>query len=166
MTIFFASCDCAGKYSSAGKHVPSCPMDSNCNFCGQKPFLCRMMGKCGGIAKLSKTFDLREQARQTIKGDLKKKLNPLVAKLNLLINLGHVSESLQKKIDALKATFNALCSKNPLDPETLKSAEKILLQLQRIYVTQKAAHQKKVKEEEEAAQAECDADDFIPGRAD
>ena len=153
MTLFFASCDCAGKYSSAGKHIPGCPMDSSCHFCGLQPHMCRMMGRCGGIAKISKTIDLREQARQTIKGNLTKKLNELVPKLNLLINLGHVSESLQEKIDALKATFNALCGKKPLDPETLKSAEKILLQLQKINVTQKAASDKRLKEEEDAALA-------------
>jgi hypothetical protein len=162
MTLFFASCDCAGKYSSAGKHVPGCPMDSSCHFCGQKPFLCRMMGKCGGIAKLSKTFDLREQACKTIKGELTKQLNKIVQRLNLLINLGHVSEAFTEKIDALKAAF----SKRQLDPKSLESAEKILLQLQRIYVTQKAASDKKVKEEDDAARAECDADDFMPGRAD
>jgi hypothetical protein len=162
MTLFFASCDCAGKYSSAGKHVPGCPMDSSCHFCGQKPFLCRMMGKCGGIAKLSKTFDLREQARKTMKDELTKQLNKIVQRLNLLINLGHVSEAFTKKIDALKAAF----SKRQLDPKSLESAEKILLQLQRIYVTQKAASDKKLKEEDDAAQAECDAYDFMPGRAD
>ncbi len=77
-----------------------------------------------------------------------------------------MSDALQEKINALKVAFNAICSKKLLDPETLNSAEQILLQLRRIYVTQKAASDKKVKEEEEAALAECDADDFIPGRAD
>jgi len=165
MPLFFASCDCAGVYSSAGKHVPGCPMDSSCHFCGQKPFLCRMMGKCGGIAKISKTIDLREKARQTMKGQLAKKLQDLVPKLNLLINLGHVSDQLREKVDALKATFNASTFSCPLDPETLKSAEKILLQLQRIYVTQKVAYEKKIKEEEEAALAECDDEGFMPGRS-
>jgi hypothetical protein len=66
----------------------------------------------------------------------------------------------------LKATFNALFGKKPLDPETLKSAEKILLQLQRINVTQKAASVKRLKEEEDAALAECAAKDFIPERSD
>ena len=80
MPLFFASCDCAGVYSSAGKHVPGCPMDSSCHFCGQKSFLCLMMGKCHGIAKLSKTIDLREQARQTIKGNLTKKLTEFANK--------------------------------------------------------------------------------------
>lgn len=97
-----------------------------------------------------------------MKGQLSNKLKDLLAKLNLLINLGHVSEVLQKKIDALKADFSI----RQLDPESLKSAEKILLHLRRIYVTQKAASDKKLKEEDDAALAECDADDFMPGRAD
>jgi hypothetical protein len=125
-----------------------------------------MMRRCGGIVKLSKTFDSREKARQTIKCYLTENLNEVVLKLNLLINLGHVSRSLQKKIDALKETFNVLCSKNPLDPETLKSAEKILLQLQRINVTQKAASDKRIKEEEDAALAECAEEGFMPERSD
>ncbi len=166
MTLFFASCDCVGKYLSAGKHIPGCPMDSSCHFCGLQPRMCRMMGRCGGIAKISKTIDLREQARQKMKVQLSNKMKDLSAKLNILINLGHVSESLQEKIDALKATFNALCGKKPLDPETLKSAEKILLQLQRINVTQKAASVKRLKEEEDAALAECAAEDFMPERSD
>ena len=106
-----------------------------------------------------------EQARQKMKVLLSNKLKDLSAKLNLLINLGHVSESLQEKIDELKATFNALCGKKPLDPETLKSAEKILLQLQRINVTQKAASVKKLKEEEDALE-KFTAEDFIPQRID
>ncbi len=76
-----------------------------------------------------------------------------------------MGESLQEKIDALKATFNALCGKNPLDPEILKSSEKILLQLRRIYVTQKAASDKRRKEEDDAAIAECSAEGFKPGRS-
>ena len=94
------------------------------------------------------------------------KLKDLLAKLNLLINLGHVSEALQEKINALKANFNAIFSKNLLDPETLKSAEQILLQLRRIYVTQKVASDKRLKEEEDAALAECAAEDFKPERSD
>lgn len=162
MTLFFASCDCAGKYSSAGKHVPGCPMDSSCHFCGQKPFLCRMMGKCGGIVKTGTFISKCEQARQNMKGQLSNKLKDLLAKLNLLINLGHVSEALQQKIDTLKAAF----SKRQLDPESLESAEKILLQLRRIYVTQKAASDKKVKEEDDAALAECADEEFMPVRRD
>ena len=76
-----------------------------------------------------------------------------------------MSEALQEKIDELKATFNALCGKKPLDPETLKSAEKILLQLRRIYVTQKAASDNRRKEEDDAALAECSAEGFKPGRS-
>lgn len=120
MTLFFASCDCAGKYSSASKHVPGCPMDSSCHFCGQKPFLCRMMGKCSGIVKTGTFISKCEQARINMKGQLSNKLKDLLAKLNLLINLGHVSEVLQKKIDALKAAFSI----RQLDPESLESAEK------------------------------------------
>ena len=161
MTLFFASCDCTGKYSSAGKHVSGCPMDSSCHFCGQKPFLCRMMGKCGGIVKTGKFIGKCEQERQNMKGQLSNRLKDLSAKLNLLINLGHVSEALQEKIESLKATF----SKKQFDPESLESAEKILLQLRRIYVMQKAASDKKLKEEDDAAQAECADEAFMPGRA-
>lgn len=59
-----------------------------------------------------------------------------------------------------------LFPKKPLLPTDLEEAEKILFQLRRIYVTQKAAHDKKVKEEEAAALAECAADDFAPTRSD
>jgi hypothetical protein len=97
-----------------------------------------------------------------MKGQLSNKLKDLLAKLNLLINLGHVSEALQEKIDTLKAAF----SKRQLDPESLESAEKILLQLRRIYVTQKAASDKKVKEEDDAALAECADEEFMPVRRD
>jgi hypothetical protein len=73
-----------------------------------------------------------------------------------------VSEALQGKIEALKATF----SKKKFDPESLESAEKILLQLRRIYVTQKAASDKKLKEEDDAALAECADEEFMPVRRD
>ena len=125
-----------------------------------------MMGKCGGIAKTSKTFGLREDARYTMKISLLEKLDELFPKLKLLITLGHASEVFQQKINALKATFNALCGKNPLDLETLNSAEKILLQLRRIYITQKVAYETKLKEDEKAALAECNADDFMPKHMD
>ena len=86
--------------------------------------------------------------------------------INFLINLGGVNAPSQEKIEALKATFNALCSKKLLDPETLNSAEKILLQLRRIYITQKVAYETKLKEDEKAALAECNADDFMPKHMD
>ena len=120
----------------------------------------------GGIVKTGTFIVNCEQARQNMKAQLSNKLKDLLAKLNLLINLGHVSEALQEKIEALKATFSALCSKKLLDPEILKSAEKILLQLRRIYVTQKVASDKRLKEEDDAALAECSAEGFKPGRSD
>jgi hypothetical protein len=161
MTLFFASCHCAGVYSSAGRHIPGCPMDSNCCFCGQKPFLCRMIGRCSGIAKVSKTFDLRDRALQNMMVQLSNKLKDLFAKFNLLVNLGHMSQDLKDRIDQLKYAFS---KKLRLDPESLESAEKILLQLRRIYITQKVAYEKNLKKEE-AALTECDADDFVPTRS-
>ena len=92
-------------------------------------------------------------------------LKDLNANINRLINQDGVSEQMQQKIDALKAAFNALVSKKPLLPSYLEEAEKILFQLRRIYVTQKAAHDKNLKEKEAAALAECDADDFAPTRS-
>jgi hypothetical protein len=71
-----------------------------------------------------------------------------------------------KKIDALKAAFDALVSKKTLLPTDLEEAEIILVKLRRIYVTQKAAHDKNLKEKEAAALAECAADDFAPTRSD
>jgi hypothetical protein len=162
MTLFFASCYCAGVYSSAGRHIPGCPMDSNCCFCGQKPFLCRMMGKCSGIAKVSKTLVLRDRALQKMMGQLSNKLSEILAKLILLINMGQISQELVDRIDALKYAFS---KKLRLDPESLESAEKILFQLRRIYVTQKAAHVKNLKEKEATALAECAAADFVPTRS-
>lgn len=163
MTLFFVSCKCAGVYSSAGKHIPDCPMNSSCCFCGQKPFLCRMMRRCDGIAKVNKTFVLRDEALQNMMEQLSNKLKDLFAKFNFLVNLGHMSQELKDGIDVLKYAFS---KKLRLDPESLESAEKILLQLRRIYITQKAAYEKKLKEKEEADQAECAAEDFMPGRSD
>jgi len=74
-----------------------------------------------------------------------------------------MSEALQKKLDALKDAFS---KRLRLDPESLESAENILLQLQRIFVTQKAAYETKLKEKEKAALVECDAADFMPTRSD
>ena len=96
---------------------------------------------------------------------LSKNLIDLNAYLNRLINQDAVSEQMQQKIHALKDAFNALFSKKSLLPTDLEEAEKILFQLRRIYVTQKAAHDRKLKEENDAALAECAADDFTPTRS-
>jgi len=129
--------------------------------------MCKIFNKCAGIAKTGKFFVQVDERRNEIKMRLSNNLKDLNAYLNRLINQDAVSESLQQKIDALKDAFNALVSKKPLLPSNLEAAEKILFQLRRIYVTQKAAHDKKVKEEEEAAAlAECAADDFAPTRSD
>jgi hypothetical protein len=90
----------------------------------------------------------------------------LIHQINCLINQDAISETLQEKIDALKAAFNALVSKKRLLPTELEEAEKILFQLRRVYVTQKAAHDKNLKEKEAAALAKCAADDFVPTRSD
>jgi hypothetical protein len=124
------------------------------------------MGKCAGILKTHPTFAKAVEARAAMKMQLANKHKDLIAKLNILINQDAISETLQEKIDELKAVFNTLVSKKSLIPTELEEAEKILFQLRRIYVTQKAAHDKKLKEEEAAALAECAADDFAPTRSD
>lgn len=165
MTLFFASCLCY-PWKQAGKHRYDCPMDSSCHFCGQKHFLCRMMGKCAKIKKENPTIISCDELREKIRGQLSNRLKDILKKFNLLTNMGHVNDSLQEKIDALKASFKAKFAKPPLDPDNLKSAEEILRQLQRIYETQKAAFEKKLKEDEKAEQAKCDAADFKPERMD
>ena len=101
-----------------------------------------MMKSCDGIGKVNKTFVLRDRALQTMMVQLSNKLKDLFAKFNLLVNLGHMSQDLKDRIDQLKYAFS---KKLRLDPESLESAEKILLQLRRIYITQKAAYEKKLK---------------------
>jgi len=163
MTLFFASCSCPLRQS--GKHMPGCPMDSNCSFCGLSKRMCQMIDRCGKIAKTGKFFVQADEGRNEIKMRLSKKLMDLNAYLNRLINQDAVSEQMQQKIHALKDAFNALFSKKSLLPTQLVEAERILFQLRRIYVTQKAAHDRKLKEEEAAALAECAADDFAPTRS-
>jgi hypothetical protein len=126
--------------------------------------MCKIFNKCARIAKTGKFFDQVDERRNEIKMRLSDNLKDLNAYLNRLINQDGVSEQMQQKIDALKAAFNALVSKKPLLPSDLEAAEKILFQLRRIYVTQKAAHDKNLKEKEAAALAECAADDFAPTR--
>ena len=140
-------------------------MDFNCPFCGLSPLMCKIFKKCAGIAKTGRFFDQVVKSRNEIKMRLSDNLKDLNAYLNRLINQDGVSEQMQQKIDALKAAFNALVSKKRLLPTELEEAEKILFQLRRVYVTQKAAHDKNLKEKEAAALAECDADDFAPTRS-
>ena len=146
--------------------MPGCPMDSNCSFCGLSPRMCQMIGRCGKISKTGKFFVQADERRNEIKMRLSNNFKDLNAYLNRLINQDAVNEQLQQKIDALKAAFNALVSKKRLLPTQLEEAEIILVKLRRIYVTQKAAHDKNVKEKEAAALAKCDADDFVPTRSD
>ena len=146
--------------------MPGCPMDSNCSFCGKSPQICKLMGKCAGIRKKHPNFKKIKKARDDSKMRLSNKFNDLIHQINCLINQDAISETLQEKIDALKAAFNALVSKKRLLPTELEEAEKILFQLRRVYVTQKAAHDKNLKEKEAAAQVECAADGFIPQRSD
>ena len=89
----------------------------------------------------------------------------LMKELNLLINHGAVSVVLQGKIDALKEAFDAIVSRRPLTPSILDDAQSIVMKLQRIKKTQKVAHQKKLKEEDDAARAECASKDFKPVRS-
>ena len=147
--------------------MPGCPMDSRCSFCGKSQQMCKILGgKCGGICKTHPSFAKTDEERGKVKVLLANKLKDLTSLLNRLTNQDAVSEQLQEKIDALEAAFNALVSKKCLLPTELEEAEKILFQLRRIYVTQKAAHEKKLKEEEDAALAACAAGDFAPFRLD
>lgn len=133
MTLFFASCSCPLRQS--GKHIPGCPMNSNCSFCGLSPRMCKMIGRCAGIAKTHSTFKNVDKARADVKMQVANKFKDLIAELNILINQDTVNDGFQKKIDALKDAFNALVSKKHLLPTELEEAEKILFQLRRIYVT-------------------------------
>ena len=65
-----------------------------------------------------------------------------------------------------KKTFDAIISRSPLIPSIIEDVQSILMKLQRIYETQKAAHEKRLKEEDEAALAECADESFMPGRSD
>ena len=125
-----------------------------------------MIGRCGKIAKTGKFFVQADEKRYEIRMRLSNNFRDLIAYLNRLINQNAVSEQIQQKIEALKAAFNTLVSKKPLLPTDLEEAEIILVKLRRIYVTQKADHEKKLKEQEAAALAECAADDFAPTRSD
>ena len=165
MASFFTSCNCQC-WNQKGQHDLNCPMNPTCLVCSESKRLCQIFRKCEGIAKKSSTFAKVAKAQHDIKKNITDKFKDLFVMINFLINLGGVNAPSQEKIEALKATFNALCSKKLLDPETLNSAEKILLQLRRIYITQKAAYETKLKEDEKAALAECNADDFMPKHMD
>jgi predicted nuclease with TOPRIM domain len=128
--------------------------------------MCKLIGKCAGIRKRHPNFAKVKKARDDSKNKLSNKYKDLLVLVNRLINQDAISETLQEKIDALKAAFNALVSKKRLLPTELEEAEKILFQLRRVYVTQKAAHDKNLKEKEAAALAKCAADDFVPTRSD
>jgi hypothetical protein len=129
--------------------------------------MCKLIDKkCTRIAKTNPTFAVVDKARDNIRKKVLNKYNDLIVMINFLVNLGGVDRQFQKKIDALKATFNAIISKSLPTPSDLEEAEKILLQLRRIYITQKAAYEKKLKEKEEADRAECAAEGFMPGRSD
>ena len=104
------------------------------------------MGKCVRIPKTAKLFVEADKMRNEIKIQLSNKYKNLIKKLNLLINHGAVSVVLQEKIDALKEAFDAIVSRRPLTPSILEDAQSIVLKLQRIKKTQKAAHAKKLKE--------------------
>jgi hypothetical protein len=127
--------------------------------------MCEMMGKCVRIPKTAKLFVEADERRNEIMIQLSKKYKDLNKKLNLLINHGAVSVVLQGKIDALKEAFDAIVSRRPLTPSILDDAQSIVMKLQRIKKTQKVAHQKKLKEEDDAALAECASKDFKPVRS-
>ena len=144
MTLIFTKCGCPLMHT--GKHTPGCPMNSNCLFCERPPLMCQIMGKCVRIPKTAKLFVEADKMRNEIKIQLSNKYKNLIKKLNLLINHGAVSVVLQEKIDALKEAFDAIVSRRPLTPSILEDAQGIVLKLQRIKKTQKAAHAKKLKE--------------------
>jgi hypothetical protein len=128
------------------------------------------MVNCTGIRKTHPSFAEAKDGQANIKMRIANKYKDLDSLLTRLINQNAVSEPLQQKIDALKTAFNASISKKKLLPTDLEDAEKILLQLRRIYTTQKAASDKRLKEEKDAASAacvaECAAEGFIPQRSD
>lgn len=70
-----------------------------------------MIGKCAWIRKTHPTFAKADEARVAMKTLLENRFKDLIDKLECLINQDAVSESLQEKIEALKAAFNALVSK-------------------------------------------------------
>ena len=163
MASFFTSCNCQC-WNQKGQHDLNCPMNPTCLVCSESKRLCQIFRKCEGIAKKSSTFAKVAKAQHDIKKNITDKFTDLFVMINFLINLGGVNAQSKEKIDALKVAFNELCSKKLLNPEILNSAEKILLQLRRIYITQKVAYETKLKEDEKAALEECAAKGFMPGR--
>jgi hypothetical protein len=107
MTLFFASCSCPLRQS--GKHIPGCPMNSNCSFCGLSPRMCKIFNKCAGIAKTGKFFVQADEKRNEIKIRLSNNLRDLNAYLNRLINQDAVSESLQQKNRCIEGSLRCTC---------------------------------------------------------
>ena len=140
-------------------------MNPNCSFCELPPLTCQMMKRCGGIQKTAQFFADADKKREAIKVKISNKKKDLVLDLNCLINHGAVSDVLEARIDALRKAFDTIISRRPLIPSILEDAESIVLKLQRIYNAQKAAHEKKLKEEDEAALAECADESFMPERS-
>jgi hypothetical protein len=163
MTLFFASCDCAGKLkipSSSGKHLPGCPMDSNCSFCGQKQFFCNMMKRCFGIKKTGK-FDEEKLEKRIDKMVLfNDEYNGFYTKLKVLINQGYLDKKNKDVITSLNQEHNLLCDKLSFTADDIVRAETILFRIKRIYIVQKALSNKLISDAALQLDAAVNVDDF------
>jgi hypothetical protein len=159
MTLFFSSCDCAREFKpfSSGKHLPGCLMDSNCFFCGQKPFFCRMMGKCAGIQKTSK----HDQPKADFL--LKKKKCEILEvfknfgdEMKLFYRWSPFSNELISKIFELRNKVEDFKKKSTVTIADIQQIEVVLFKMRRICYEQRAIYDKQLADELQQAEFDCE----------
>lgn len=145
MTPHYSSCTCYkifGNYSN--KHLPDCPMDTNCSFCGKSPFFCKIFGKCGGIRKNRKIQDSKMEKRIDKIDAINKTYFEVRKKLQNLSNQGYLDKRSKEIIDSLDQKNDKMCDKLSFTPDDIKQAETMLFRLQRIYIV-KNSNAEKIK---------------------
>ena len=166
MTLFFASCDCAGKLklSSSGKHLAGCPMDTNCIYCGQKPFLCRMMAKCAGIQKTGKHTQAKEDGLMQKKLEILEVFKKLGDELKRFFGWSPFSGELIKRISELKHKFDVFKRKPTVTVDDIQQIENVLFKMRRICNEQKALYDKQQAAALRQATSTCE-DSELPTRS-
>jgi hypothetical protein len=134
---FYASCDCSTFFGGDDtKHNPGCPMDSNCRYCGQKPFLCKMFRTCRKNFLKQKDQSAIDDLRSRMM-EISSKVRDLESKIYNLKNKNFkLSPSTSSGIFKIYQKSSSLQFKQPT-AEVVSQMETLLWRMRRLYLNEK-----------------------------
>lgn len=140
-TSFYQICDCSTFFNGDNtKHNPGCPMDQRCRYCGQMPWLCKMLRTCYGIFLKQKDRTSIEKLKEII-STIPFQLRHIEAKINNFKKSTHkLSPSTSLGIFHIYQQSSRLQFKQPT-AEVVSQMETLLWRMRRLYLNEKKRHE-------------------------